>query len=183
LINEIDGRDQPVDAKTLAEETELSKTKVSAAITHFEEAGAVKVVEGGQVLPADDSLDAESLAEQTVAEQDAFRQYRLGRVELMKDYAETRDCRRRYLLHYFGEDLPEPCGFCDNCEAGLVEKAERANENVPFALKSRVIHKKFGLGTVMRYDADKIVILFDTEGYKSLVTQFLIEHDLLKTEV
>ena len=28
---------------------------------------------------------------------------------------ETTDCRRRHLLGYFGEDLPEPCGNCDNC--------------------------------------------------------------------
>ncbi len=31
-------------------------------------------------------------------------------------YAETTSCRRRFLLHYFGEDYPESCGdMCDNC--------------------------------------------------------------------
>src|SRR4051812_21320737 len=100
----------------------------------------------------------------------------------MKDYAETRDCRRRYLLHYFGEDLPEPCGHCDNCEEGIVERSTATQENVPFPLQARVMHKKFAAGTVMRYDGDKIVILFDTEGYKSLVTQYLIEHKLLKID-
>ena len=31
-------------------------------------------------------------------------------------YAETTSCRRRFLLHYFGEDYPETCGdMCDNC--------------------------------------------------------------------
>lgn len=30
-------------------------------------------------------------------------------------YAETSMCRTKYLLHYFGEDLEEDCGHCDNC--------------------------------------------------------------------
>ena len=31
-------------------------------------------------------------------------------------YAETSMCRRKFLLHYFGEELPEDnCGSCDNC--------------------------------------------------------------------
>ena len=182
ILSELDGRSQPVDQKTLVEETELSKTKVHNTITRLEEAGAVAIVEGGQVVATDQALDATELAEQTVAEQEAFRQYRIGRVELMKDYAETFDCRRRYLLHYFGEDLPEPCGHCDNCESGLVKQAQLDSEDKPFPLQARVMHKKLGLGTVMRYEGDKVVILFDTEGYKSLVTQFLIDNKLLEKD-
>jgi ATP-dependent DNA helicase RecQ len=33
-----------------------------------------------------------------------------SRVEMMRGYAETRQCRRQFLLAYFGETLPEPCG-------------------------------------------------------------------------
>ncbi|XPV76252.1 MAG: DNA helicase RecQ [Desulfovibrio sp.] len=31
------------------------------------------------------------------------------------NFCETAGCRRESLLHYFGEDLPKPCGNCDNC--------------------------------------------------------------------
>ena len=43
---------------------------------------------------------------------------RIAREQLsrMVDYAQLADCRRRYLLRYFGEELPEQnCGACDVC--------------------------------------------------------------------
>jgi ATP-dependent DNA helicase RecQ len=47
-----------------------------------------------------------------VAEQEIGRQLLADTVS----YAETSMCRRKYLLHYFGEQLPgDNCGACDNC--------------------------------------------------------------------
>lgn len=34
----------------------------------------------------------------------------------MSSYAESSVCRRRQLLHYFGETYDVDCGFCDNCK-------------------------------------------------------------------
>ncbi|MBS1583720.1 MAG: DNA helicase RecQ [Bacteroidetes bacterium] len=47
-----------------------------------------------------------------VAEQEIGKQLLADTVS----YAETSMCRRKYLLHYFGEHLPgDNCGACDNC--------------------------------------------------------------------
>jgi ATP-dependent DNA helicase RecQ len=44
------------------------------------------------------------------------RERALAQLELMIHYAEGSDCRRRYLLNYFGEQFDEPsCNGCDNC--------------------------------------------------------------------
>ncbi len=37
------------------------------------------------------------------------------KLDAMLGYCEVTGCRRRVLLEYFGERLPEPCGNCDNC--------------------------------------------------------------------
>ena len=44
------------------------------------------------------------------------RERALAQLELMVHYAEGAECRRRYLLNYFGEQFEEPsCNGCDNC--------------------------------------------------------------------
>jgi ATP-dependent DNA helicase RecQ len=180
VADAISGRRDPVDVKELQETTDLPAGKVAQAVNRLEDVGAVKVLPGGEVLPAQRKLDTGKIAEEAVREHESHRQYRLGRVQLMKDYAETRDCRRRYILNYFGEPFPHPCGHCDNCQTGAAEERQEEDLSLPFPLKSRVLHTKYGEGVVMAYEADKVVVLFDTEGSKSLVTEFILKNKLLK---
>ena len=54
-----------------------------------------------------------------VAEQDIGRQL----LQETAAYAETSVCRRKVLLHYFGEDYPKDnCGNCDNCRHPKVRR-------------------------------------------------------------
>lgn len=39
----------------------------------------------------------------------------LKKLDQMVQLCETKTCRRKYLLNYFGEQAPEYCGSCDNC--------------------------------------------------------------------
>jgi len=39
------------------------------------------------------------------------------KLDAMLGFCETTECRRRVLLRYFGEELPERCGNCDTCLA------------------------------------------------------------------
>lgn len=43
-------------------------------------------------------------------------QLMLGKLRRMQDFANSKVCRRKVLLQYFGEELTENCGNCDNCQ-------------------------------------------------------------------
>jgi ATP-dependent DNA helicase RecQ len=98
---------------------------------------------------------------------------------MMRAYAETTGCRRQFLLGYFGETLEEPCGHCDTCEAGTArEQADAADS--PFPLQSTVTHASWGSGVVMRYEGDRIVVLFEEVGYRTLSLAAVAARGLLE---
>jgi ATP-dependent DNA helicase RecQ len=99
-----------------------------------------------------------------------------SRLEMMRAYAETRDCRREFLLNYFGEPYEAPCGNCDNCRAGLPSRNEVTQ---PFPLNARVRHDEWGEGLVVRYEDQKMTVLFDEGGYKTLMTAMVRDRGLL----
>ena len=53
----------------------------------------------------------------------------------------------------------------------------------PFAVGERVEHPKWGEATVQRYEDDKVVVLFDTVGYKALRLDAVAENGLLSAGV
>jgi ATP-dependent DNA helicase RecQ len=62
----------------------------------------------------------------------------------MANYADSAVCRRKQLLHYFGEVYEKDCGFCDNCRHPR-EKFE-AKEFVKLALQAVVqTEQRFGI--------------------------------------
>ncbi|HEX8911455.1 MAG TPA: RecQ family ATP-dependent DNA helicase [Humisphaera sp.] len=183
VAEEVAGRTTPVGAKDVAENLDMKPGKVKQVLNRLEEVGAVQVLPGGEVLPADKELDPAAAAEEAVHEHQNYRTFRLGRVQLMKDFAEGKDCRRRYVLNYFGEPFPDPCGHCDNCETGVVQKVEAqkvVDSDKPFPVKGRVRHRKWGEGVVMGYAADKLQVLFDTEGAKEMVLKVVVENGLVE---
>jgi ATP-dependent DNA helicase RecQ len=105
------------------------------------------------------------------------KQFERSRVEMMRGYAEARDCRREYLLTYFGEPFDGPCGLCDNCDAGIGVPRDASRE--PFAVGGRVAHREWGAGQVVRYEDEKLVVLFDEVGYKALALDLVLERGLL----
>ena len=96
---------------------------------------------------------------------------------MMRSYAETEGCRRDHILSYFGEEHEVPCFYCDNCDAGLVktDEAER-----PFPIGAPVTHKTWGPGEVQRYDRDRVVVLFEAVGYRTLALSLVEEEGLLQ---
>ncbi|GAB3287541.1 RecQ family ATP-dependent DNA helicase [Hymenobacter tenuis] len=114
----------------------------------------------------------------------------------MANYADSAVCRRKQLLHYFGEHFEKDCGFCDNCKHPK-ERFEAKNE-VLMALKAVVqTDERFGLdhiGTVLMgmnnphvesYGHDKLPVYglgkdHDAQFWHSLLRQTLLSGYLEK---
>ncbi|MGF9650415.1 RecQ family ATP-dependent DNA helicase [Pseudarthrobacter oxydans] len=191
----------PAPKTSLAELTGFPARRITGLINQLEEAGAVTTGKRGIRLTSKAKLP--SLVDRAVELAEARQRVDQSRLTMMRAYAETDNCRRQFLLGYFGEDLPEPCGNCDACadaasrtdapghapargtgrhDDGGPGSAEQGAPGAgdPFPLQSSVVHKEWGPGLVMRHEDDVITVLFEQEGYKTLSRTAVVEHELLK---
>jgi ATP-dependent DNA helicase RecQ len=166
----------PVRMAELSTELDLTKAKVTRTVNLFEKSGAlIATPDGPQWNPRLTVEQAVATAVESAAQSKRIEQ---TRVEMMRGYADTEGCRRQFLLGYFGEDLPAPCGFCDTCQAGTA--GEESTGESGFPVRSRVRHPEWGEGLVMREEEDRLTVLFDEEGYRTLSLQAIRDHGLLE---
>ena len=170
--------DGPVEPAELQEETDLSQTKLTTAVSRLEEAGAVAVLPSGEVAGAEGAPEPSEAIGAAAEAEEKRRSFERSRVDMMRGYAETDGCRRAFVLAYFGEPFDGPCGSCDNCLDGRTE--DTTPDEVPFEVGSRVCHGQWGEGVVQRYDDDAVVVLFDEVGYKTLAIDVVEERSLLE---
>ena len=147
----------------------------TAALVRLTDLGAATWRADGEVRWAGTMSVADALAAseaQTEREDEVER----TRLTMMRRYAEHAGCRRSFLLSYFGQDYPGPCGNCDND----LTHAEVPRADVPFAVGARVVSERWGQGTVQRYDGDQVTVLFDEHGYRELFVPVVLQRDLLR---
>ena len=156
----------------------MSRAKRTRAVNLLEQAGAVGTSVDGRLEYLDPEVPPGAAV--AVAVEVALTHQRLtrSRIEMMRGYAETTGCRRQFLLGYFGEELSSPCGNCDTCHAGTAQE-QPAEEEGPFRRGGAVEHREWGRGLVMSLEQDRLTVLFDDNGYKTLALQAVQEQDLL----
>ncbi|MDQ3602014.1 MAG: RecQ family ATP-dependent DNA helicase [Actinomycetota bacterium] len=172
--------DEPLRPTQLKDEVDASAAKRTRAVNLLEQAGAVATTDGGRLEYVDPDLTADQAVERAVDAAETHQRLIQSRIQMMRGYAETTDCRRHYLLGYFGEQMPHPCGNCDTCEAGTAEEQPAGNGEFP--LSSSVHHGEWGHGIVMSVEQDRLTVLFDDVGYTTLSMQAVQEQDLLSSD-
>lgn len=183
--------DAPLPKSELADVTGLKPKRLTGLLNELAETKAIKTGKRGVRLKSKAELP--KLVQHAVELAEARQRMDQSRITMMRGYAETDGCRRQFLLGYFGEDLPEPCGNCDSCAAEAARPATENNDGgtagsdsaegaEQFPLQSGVIHKEWGPGLVMRHEDDVMTVLFEQEGYKTLSRAAVVEHGLLKPE-
>jgi ATP-dependent DNA helicase RecQ len=176
------GIDEGVGVTDLREETGRAATPLVRDLNLLEQVEAVVLDDDGAAHPAPDApppAEAAAAARELAEQHERVDQ---SRVEMMRGYAETTRCRRQFLLGYFGEQLDEPCGNCDNCSSGTAAQ-QVDDDDTPFPVETTVEHSEWGNGIVMRVEDDRLVVLFDEVGYKTLGLAAVVEHDLLRARM
>jgi ATP-dependent DNA helicase RecQ len=170
-----------VDVHDLREETGRAATPLVRDLNLLEQAGAVVLDDEGTAFPAPGAATPGEAAAAARELAELHQRVDESRVEMMRGYADTTACRRQFLLGYFGEELAEPCGNCDNCSAGTAQQngAGPATDQ-PFPVDSAVAHTEWGPGVVMRHEEDRVVVLFESVGYKTLALQAVLDNGLLQ---
>jgi ATP-dependent DNA helicase RecQ len=178
VVEALHRRDRPVDAAELRQVTGLSATKLDAVVNQLVQVGAAEVDPSGAVDRGRQDLDPDEVVQAAAGLEEDHQQVEQSRIEMLRGYAEGDRCRRELLLSYLGEPFQPPCGNCDNCEAGLAATGKRPAAT-PFPVQARVRHRAWGPGTVLRSESDRVVVLFDQAGYKTLSTQTVLRRGLL----
>ncbi|PPF55740.1 recombinase RecQ [Clavibacter michiganensis] len=193
------GADGPVRPAAVADRAGMSPRTVGGVLNLLVDAGVLGSDREGAVVTEElDPREAAARAKEVAEERERIE---VSRLEMMRGYAETQQCRRQYLLGYFGEESPERCGNCDACDrladddahdaamgaaegadpgaAGAVPGADGPSDD-PFPAQSAVTHAEWGPGTVMSTEDDRITVFFEREGYRVLSLRLVRDGGLLQ---
>ncbi|WP_432509501.1 RecQ family ATP-dependent DNA helicase [Kineococcus auxinigenes] len=172
--------DEPVEPVELRRELGTTATRLAGVVNLLEEAGAVHEDERGRLIADPGGPKPAEAADAAVELSEQQRSVERSRLEMMRSYAETTACRRRFLLGYFGEELDGPCGNCDTCRAGTAAEHSGTGAGEPFPVGSTVQHPEWGGGQVMHYEEDRVTVLFEGVGYRTLALELVEERNLLQ---
>ena len=170
--------DEPVEPERLRAKLDVGASRLTAAVNLLEQAGAVETTASGELAWTEGAVKPAVDEAARIAQ--SRRRIDRSRIDMMRGYAETSGCRRRFLLAYFGEELAEPCGACDTCRSGSAARVDEARAaDAPgesegdWPVGARVRHEAWGEGGVVSDDGDRITVLFDEEGYKTLALEVI----------
>jgi ATP-dependent DNA helicase RecQ len=173
-------REDPATRAALRERTGLGARKLGQLIGLLEQVGAATTLANHRLAAPRYAPTPVEAAAAALAEAERRQTVQRSRTDMMRAYAETRACRGQTLLAYFGDHLPRRCRHCDNCATGAAP-APSATAG-PFPLHSTVRHAEWGSGMVLGYEADRMTVLFDSQGYKTLSVPVVEEQGLLTAE-
>ena len=103
---------------------------------------AVLFYSGGDVIKLRNFAKVEGNAEQS--------KIMLKKLQQMAQLCESRQCRRQYLLNYFGESAPDYCGSCDVCLSDE-EKVDATIEAQKFLSAVTRLNERFGMNYVVDF--------------------------------
>jgi ATP-dependent DNA helicase RecQ len=180
VVQVLQEHDDPIRPARLKDQVDASPARTTRALNLLEQAGAVTTTDDGRLESLDPDLTLEEEVKAAVNIADTHQRLIRSRIEMIRGYAETTGCRRQFLLGYFGQQLPQRCGNCDTCDAGTAQ--DSGPDTSGFELNSAVRHPEWGRGIVMSNEQDRITVLFENVGYRTLSVPAVERNNLLTSD-
>lgn len=175
IVAAVRAHDDPLDIVDLAEEADISETRLLVAVSRLEELDVVAMDASGAITPGRSEVPRDEVVATAIERQETFGAAERDRADMVRRYAETRQCRWRQLLEYFGQAVEGPCGRCDVCDAG----ESTAPVDGTFAAGQAVAHQSFGPGHVVSVDEDAVVVRFEDGTHRTLDRELVEQEQLL----
>ncbi|MEO2104091.1 MAG: RecQ family zinc-binding domain-containing protein [Actinomycetota bacterium] len=149
-------------------------------VEHLSRLDAVHVDHEGQ-LSWTDGTDPEDAVERAHGLHERDQSLSRSARQMLAQYLDTSSCRWRFIASYFGADIDGDCGRCDVCERPGHAEAHpsEADPAHGFRTGQEVRHRSFGEGIVEGVDGDRLTVVFDEVGHRSLSAKVLGDNDLL----
>jgi ATP-dependent DNA helicase RecQ len=163
---------------------DIAETKIKVACKLLADAGALRRLPGGAVRKSAIWLDHARIAQLAGGYADKAVLDR-EKLERMVFYAQTRICRWRVLLEYFGDSLPGgKCGTCDNCRrearddaapprSPLRQQAKAPVRRADYREGERVRVPRYGEGTVRVVIGNEITVEFANGDTRTFLRSYV----------
>ncbi len=115
-----------VTTKELALSARVPLTVARSCAAQLEELGLITMVKRGHYGSRVEPEELRAGAKELAARLETLRRQDVKRLAALADYAETEECRSRFIRRYFGETDPPECGICDNCRKRRAVPSRRA---------------------------------------------------------
>jgi ATP-dependent DNA helicase RecQ len=113
------GSEKGVTLASVIDATGLHKNRVKVIVALLEVTG---IVERGRRLKKLRDFSNDDEFRSFLEEYEQRHAGDRDRLDSMMRYGQTTLCRVRYLTRYFGGEIAQDCGHCDNCRDGLTVK-------------------------------------------------------------
>jgi ATP-dependent DNA helicase RecQ len=161
----------------LAAETDIGEKRAKVIVAQLEAAGLVKRTRGRLSIIGDSATtDLDAVLAEYEERTNADRE----RLEAMMRYAESTECRVKWMRRYFGDGGGDACGRCDNCTRPVAAPAKPRRRRRPpptpartFGVGATVRHAKFGIGEVVELAEHAVIVAFAGGTRRRIADEYL----------